>query len=374
MGDTGGSKSGGSTATGPGGRLASLGKGAKWLGGIVVVAVVGALTPIVIGSFKSPEEIEADFKKVSIANPMTLDEYARRQRGVAVAALPGGAPTMRLVAYVADATSAEAPQDDVPEDVPPPSPVPEVSPEADTPTTPDDLTPDETTTNPSAEEPEDGPGTPPPPPPLDPKSKLQPGDTVKAQRDPLIPLELEQKEIVKLREGMTTALQAPGVPDDLDVPASCEANPGDDDCGLASQLGLADEEGKPKNVSTEKIAKRLIEVFKGTRTRRVSAEPGKPARRELLGVMVSYTLKLTGLRGSRAGIRWSLLSAGKNSVRDPWLVNRQVSVLAGKANTYTGGGKFWVPMPEERGPFYIRIEAADSDGQELNFFETDHFR
>jgi len=376
MGETGTSTSGGSTASGPaGGRLASLGKGAKWLGGIIVVAMVGALTPVIIDSFKSAEEIGAEFNKVSIANPMTLDEYVRRQRSVAVAALPGGAPAMRLAAYVADATSEDAPEDGVLDEASPPSRAPEDVPGSETTTTPDDPPPDPTTTNPPLVEPEEErSGTTAPPPPLDPRTKLQPGDTVQAQRVRIVPLELEPKEVEKLKDGMTRALGAPGVPPGLDVPASCEENPSDEDCGLASQLGIADDDGKAQNVSTEKVAKRLTQVFKGTRTTRVSGEPGQPATRQLVGVMVSYTLKLTGLRGSKARIRWSLVSAGGSSVRDPWLANRQVSVLAGKANTYTGGGKFWVPMPEERGPFYVRIEAADSDGKELNFHDTDQFR
>jgi len=367
--------SGGSARSSGGAGLASLGKGGKWLGGIVVVALVGALIPLFIDSFKSPEEIGADFDKPSIANPMSLDEYARRQRGSTFAALPGGAPAIRLVAYDAAATSAEVPEVEPQPEVPPPGDEIEDPPAEDATTTPDEppTVPENTTTTPPDEDAEDDPVTTPPAPPVEPRSKLQPGDKVQAQRDPIVPLQLEDKEIDKVQAGMVTALDAPGVPADLDIPATCLENASDESCGLAAQLEIADEDGKARNVSTAAVSKRLAEVFKGTRTMRVK-EPGKPATRELVGVMVSYTVKLTGLRGNKTRIRWSLLSAGASSVRDPWLVNRQVGVLSGKANSYKVGGRFWVPLPEEPGPFYIRIEATGADGEQLNYSETDHFR
>lgn len=345
------------------GGLASLGKGAKWLGGIIVVAMVGALTPVVIDSFRAPEELAANIEDVSIDKPVSLAEFARR-KGVEIAALPAGGRT-RFAAYTAQAPQDEPGGDAVPtpELEPEPEPEPEPGPGGET-------IPGDTTTAPGVEEPEPElpattPGTS-----IDPNSKLRPGDRVEARQEAIVPIELDIQQVGKVNEALTEALQAPGVPRGLDVSTPCKQDASDEGCGLATNLGLADEEGNVKDFSTMSLAMQLTRVFKGTRNRRVL---GQPAKRDLLGVYVTFNVKLIGFRGGKLNVRWSLWSAGGSRVRDPWLVNRQVQVLDGRANKDSVGGEFWAPLPRERGLYYIRIEIRDSDNRRLDYVNTRRF-
>lgn len=57
----------------------TLGSGGKWLAGIVIVAVVGAVVSIVVPRLFGPVELAADLSSVSIQAGMTLEEYAIRQ-------------------------------------------------------------------------------------------------------------------------------------------------------------------------------------------------------------------------------------------------------------------------------------------------------
>lgn len=125
-------------------------------------------------------------------------------------------------------------------------------------------------------------------------------------------------------------------------------------------------------ISQANIARGLTRVFRGTRTVRSQDDP---AKRELIGAAVDFNIAMTGFRGRRVQVRWSLYSA-RQGVRVPraWLRNQRIMLLHGEADKHRASGQFWVPIPQLRGPFFIRIGVYDGRGTRLDYADTDPFR
>jgi hypothetical protein len=49
-------------------------------------------------------------------------------------------------------------------------------------------------------------------------------------------------------------------------------------------------------------------------------------------------------------------------------------LLRGDVNRDSGSGEFWVPIPQLRGPFFIRVGVYDDHGTRLDYADTRHFR
>lgn len=160
---------------------------------------------------------------------------------------------------------------------------------------------------------------------------------------------------------------------DLELPSPCEQNAASKGCGLssmASVLGLPEHEGTVTSISTDDVARRLARVFKGTRT---EPSPDHPGGRELVGVAVSFDVAMIGFEGATVDIRWSLYGADGATVPRSWLRNQRALVLECKAKRNSGGGEFWVPIPQAKGSFFIRVGVYDQDGNQLDHSDSRQF-
>jgi hypothetical protein len=326
------------SSTGFRGGFASLGKGAKWFAGVVIVALVGALSTVVVRMLLPPAELSAKLGDVAIDRNVTLQEYAIRHAGGQHASLRRGAGAMLLVAAQTDGTGTTTDGTGTTTDG--------------TGTTTDGTG---TTT--------DGTGT----------TTDGTGTTTDGE-GPVVGPQLDDEDVAKLGAGVEQALDAPDTRRITITPA-CLENASAPDCGLASvqlYMKVVEEDGSPANVSTATVEHRLARVFRGTRTQPSRADPGK---RQLVGVTVNFDVTLTGFRGGTAVVLWSLYSGRTGvTVPDAWLRRQRALTLRGQADRESARGEFWVPVPQRSGPFFIRIGVYDDHGTRLDSEDTPVFR
>ena len=101
----------------------------------------------------------------------------------------------------------------------------------------------------------------------------------------------------------------------------------------------------------------LLKVLRGTRERRLGGQTSEP-----LGVTLNFGLTLVGYESKRIDVRLSLYNA-RAGVRVPgdWLVNRRALVAEPDALSQRASKEFWIPLPKEKGPFFVRLTAYDGD-------------
>ena len=343
----------------------TLTKGGKWLAGVVIVALVGALVSQIVPRMFGPAELAAKLSNVTVDSDVSLEEYAlRRSADDRFASGRAGAPAVQLIAarYVADAetTTGEeraAGDETTTTDT---TTTEEQTTTTDTTTTEEQPTTTDTTTT------EDGHGT-----------------TLGRSRfgeDTVLELVPDRVAKRKLGAGVKGALDAPRVPQLLVLPPACDNDVVSPECGLTSlqlNMGVADEDVTAglqidqDDVSIPRVQMQLAEVFRGTRTAPAQSDPSK---RDLIGVTINFNVSLTGFDGESADVRWSLYSKSRQRpVPRDWLRNQRALLLKGEAEKDTGSGEFWVPIPEVKGPFFIRIGVYDADGTRLDYADTPSF-
>jgi hypothetical protein len=90
---------------------------------------------------------------------------------------------------------------------------------------------------------------------------------------------------------------------------------------------------------------------------------------------VNFDVTLTGFRDRRANVRWSLFDArGGGPVPPEWLKGQVALWMEGQAQTDSGSGTFWVPLPKSEGPFFVRLGVYDEDGDRLDYEDTQSVR
>lgn len=95
----------------------------------------------------------------------------------------------------------------------------------------------------------------------------------------------------------------------------------------------------------------------------------------LLGHVVNFRVRIEGMVGRCAYVRWSLFDAREQArVRERWLRNRDALFLVPDRLDDEGSADFWVPLPRRPGPYYVRIELFDDSGGRLDFANTKRFR
>lgn len=342
------------------GLFASLGNGAKWLGGIVVVALVGALVPLVVGRLSGPEELGAKLDKVGVRVPVTLAQF-KASRVDRPASFEGERRTLRLVAAVAletaddDSTAQSSDRRAVEEPVTPVEPPPPPTTGTTVPPTPSTV-PD-TATTPERDSEDAIPNT---------------ATTSDGTGDPVVTPRLRPGAVASLSAGITQAVQA--APSPITLPGPCLENPLDERCGLNTlqiQMGVVNADGVATSVSPAKAERRLTAIFAATRTRPARSDPSK---RELIGITVDFNVQLTGFRGQTVDIRWELLTNGGDAEVPRALSGRErVLLLKGQADKDTAGDEFWVPMPKAKGPYIIRVGVYNQDNTRLDFAVTEPF-
>ena len=117
-------------------------------------------------------------------------------------------------------------------------------------------------------------------------------------------------------------------------------------------------------------AKALLKVLKNTRA--VSLPSGAT---EPLGVTLSFDLELEGFKGRSVDVRWSLYDAGaRERVPRDWLSNRRALAVRPEAAFDRPSAEFWVPLPKQRGPYFVRLSTYDDQGKRLAYADSKSFR
>jgi hypothetical protein len=197
------------------------------------------------------------------------------------------------------------------------------------------------------------------------------GGTTTTEHGKVLPL-LSPQARARLDEGFQRALSQPpgGIP--IIIGPACSSNPTGSDCGLGSTtvyMQVLNEDGSPANVDPPKVAGQLAKLLAASRMQLIAR--GKIP----IGVTVNYNISLTGFRGRRVTVRWSLYSVpGGNPVPASWLRNQPVHWLQGEANKDSASDSFWVPLPKIRGPFYVRVGVYDDDNVRLDFENSKTFQ
>ena len=117
-------------------------------------------------------------------------------------------------------------------------------------------------------------------------------------------------------------------------------------------------------------AKALLKVLDNTRARSLPSGATEP-----LGVTLGFDLELEGFEGERVEVRWSLYDAGAGErVPRDWLSNRRALAVRPEAAFDRPSAEFWVPLPKQRGPFFVRLSAYDDQGKRLDSADSKSFR
>ena len=119
----------------------------------------------------------------------------------------------------------------------------------------------------------------------------------------------------------------------------------------------------------ETVAERAVEL-KHMRTVKIKGTK----KRELVGVVVSVNMELSGLRGKEVMLSWSMWQdEGSRRLYDGWLNERLAYRLKPTTNHDTASLDFWIPLPKQKGSYTVRARLAVSDIT-LVTAETEHFR
>lgn len=101
---------------------------------------------------------------------------------------------------------------------------------------------------------------------------------------------------------------------------------------------------------------------------------GGPAKLSPLGVVVNFSAQIDGYRGKESVVRWSLFDARERTrMPQPWLRNRVALRLVPEAGSDRGSLAVWVPLPRQRGPYFVRLELLDDRGNRLDKADTESF-
>lgn len=75
-----------------------------------------------------------------------------------------------------------------------------------------------------------------------------------------------------------------------------------------------------------------------------------------VGELVSVDLELAGLQGQRVLLSWSIFQkGGQGHLSGKWLGNFVAYSLQATTNDDTGTLAMWIPLPRQRGPYFVRL-------------------
>jgi hypothetical protein len=197
------------------------------------------------------------------------------------------------------------------------------------------------------------------------------GETTTTERGAV---KLSRAARARVLEGVSRALEDPLVPQ-MGVLPACLGGVDPNCSGFVGEhvyLGVFNEDGSISEVIPDEFASRLAKLLAGTRMNPASPGGGEV---EPVGVTVNYNVSLTGFRGHRVSVRWSLYraAAGVQVPRD-WLRDQPVRWLEGEADKDAASDRFWVPLPKIEGPFFVRVGVFDQDDIRLDYADTSPFR
>jgi hypothetical protein len=93
------------------------------------------------------------------------------------------------------------------------------------------------------------------------------------------------------------------------------------------------------------------------------------------GRTVDLVASFDGLDGKCAYVLWTLFQAGsQRPFSHPWLVDHAGLRFSISRPHARGSGVFWVPLPRERGPYFVKAAVYDRDGSQLDIQRSGKFR
>jgi len=106
----------------------------------------------------------------------------------------------------------------------------------------------------------------------------------------------------------------------------------------------------------------------------VSRTAGGPPKLAPIGVVVNFSAEIEGYKGKKSTVRWSLFDAREDTrMPQDWLRDREAMKLVPVAGSDNGSEAIWVPLPRKRGPYFIRLELFDDDGERLAMADSKAF-
>jgi len=188
-------------------------------------------------------------------------------------------------------------------------------------------------------------------------------------------VELPKDARVRVQQGVQRALNNPAVNGahvEMAIGDVCELDLSAAKCGLGSIVVYAevvDTDGSSTGVKPAEIEARLVKLLKGVRKEQVAEGKVEP-----VGVTVNYDVSLTGFRGRKVKVCWSLYDAtGGHKVPPRWLSDQCVRWWKGEADSDSASDSFWVPLPAGQGPYFVRVSVWDDDDVRLDFVNTSSF-
>jgi hypothetical protein len=328
--------------------FSSLSTGFKWLVGAVITAgaVAAAIGSILALRPKPTPELGAKITKLSIDRNVTLSEY-RASNEQASAFLPEPSRTRDFAADYSTLTKTTTSQSTTGE------------------TTTGETTTGETTTGETTTgETTTGETT---------TGETTTGETTTGatttEHGKVLPL-LSPAARASLNEGLQQALNQPPLAIPIIIGPACSEDPSDPNCGLGSAMayiGVLNSDGSPASVDSDLVGDHLTELLASSRMQPISG--GQVP----VGVTVNYDISLTGFRGRKVTIRWSLRGPG-GTVPLKWLKNEPIHWLRGEADKDSASDSFWVPIPKAKGPFKVRLGIYNGDNVRLDFEDSKRFQ
>jgi hypothetical protein len=96
-------------------------------------------------------------------------------------------------------------------------------------------------------------------------------------------------------------------------------------------------------------------------------------KREPVGVLVTASVVLTGLRGRTAFLTWSMWPTEvEDRLSEKWFNNHLAYRLQPSTNHDTATVELWVPLPAVPGPYVIDVD-LHVDGTRLAYTRSDQF-
>ncbi len=169
------------------------------------------------------------------------------------------------------------------------------------------------------------------------------------------PTPLRAEDVKALNDGLDRALSNPAA-SLTEVGSACLSGVANPECGLRS---TADYLLKAHSPSTpESVENHFLTLFDGMR---IAPAVGQP-----VGVPVDVHFSLTGLSGHTATISWTLYRRrGLADVPEDWVRGERVLRVSGGSGQ-PASAEFWVPIPIDAGPYYVKVSVSDEDGTRLD--------
>jgi hypothetical protein len=159
----------------------------------------------------------------------------------------------------------------------------------------------------------------------------------------------------------------------VDLGDRCFTDFASPNCGLGSSslegLGVRNQDGSPATLDPAEFARRLRRLLAASRLEATTGGKVVP-----VGVTVNYDVSLTGFRGRRVTVLWSLYSRNGGTLPSDWLRNEPATWLKGEVDKDSASDSFWVPLPKMEGPLFVRLGIYDEDGVRLTYRDSETIR